>query len=94
MSWSVSSEPHKAEDIRSAVEHMQPSAELSDAQTEQVRVAKEAAIQLLNNGAVGSANALEAGDGYFKVHLTGHGTDEHGAGDHVQVRIEKVSPPA
>lgn len=93
MSWSLSTDAHPAEDIRDALDHTQAPAHLSDAQLAQVRAAKEAAHTLLNNQAVGSANTLEAGDGHFKVHLSGHAVDGHGPGEHVNVRIEKVAPP-
>lgn len=93
MSWSLSTDAHKAEDIRSAVDHTEPPAHVADEQLEQVRAAKAAAHTLLDAGAIGPVNNLEAPECYFRVQLSGHGTPDHGVGDLVSVRVEKVAAP-
>lgn len=93
MSWSLSTDAHKAEDIRDALDHTQAPQHLSEVQLAQVRAAKEAAHTLLNNGAIGPVNNVEASEDYFRVRISGHGTDGHDVGDQVSAVVEKVAPP-
>lgn len=70
VSWQVSTAVHRAEDIRSAVEHAQPSADMSDAQAEQMRELKKIAVAMLDNRICGDAG--EDSELAFRVQLHGH----------------------
>jgi hypothetical protein len=100
VSWSVATAIHRAADIRGAVEHVEPTAELSDAQTEQLRLAKLAAIRMLDDGIVGDA-ASSTSEAAFRVQVYGHVSEPgQGAPPSVTVIVEQmpasnaVDPPA
>lgn len=83
MSWALHTAPHPKGDIVSALENTEPATHVAKDQLDQIRAAKEAAIKLLKDGDVGSA------DGTFSVGLAGHA----GAGiESLTININVVPP--
>ena len=93
MSFSVQTNAHSAADIRSAIEHVEPGASLSDRQTELLRRGKAAAIAILDSGDLGDADA-ERTDTFFSAAISGHGSGTNAEpGDSVTVSVFRTPPP-
>lgn len=71
MSWALSTAVHPAAELNEALDHTTTRAHISQDQLKQVRVAKEAAMQLVESGTVG-----DPGTDSYRVSLSGH----HGEG--------------
>lgn len=74
MSFSVSTKPHSATEIRSAIEHVEPGAHLSDRQLTVLRAGKAQALATLDAGDF--ADAGESSDLFFVVTISGHAGDD------------------
>lgn len=89
MSWSVSVKPRTAPDIFQAIDAAEPPAHLSDAQLAQVRIAKKAAKDAIEAGAVG-----EGTEAYYACSLSGHvGGDKAGPGTTLTIYVNQTTPP-
>ena len=93
VSFSVSTEPHSAADIREAVEGLQPKTYASDNEIALLREGKEKAIEILATGVLGDAyNDAN----WFKVEISGHGAlgeADPEPGNHVSIKVARVAPP-
>jgi hypothetical protein len=90
MSWSIGVHARKAPEIFRAIDAAEPTHELSDASTEQVRAAKAAAKALIEAQVVGGSDAA------FGANLSGHATDgdKQSAGSTVSVNVFQAAEVA
>lgn len=90
MSFSVETEPHSGDAIRSAVEAIEPGAHIGDGNLRLLRYGKQLAITALDSGELGTTE----GDNYFRVGINGHGAEaEPLIGDVLTVSISQVPAP-